>query len=292
MSVYTLSNNDIILKVKSHGAEMVSLSKNGKEYMWNANPEFWGRTAPVLFPVVGAFKDNLYRYGGNTYNIGQHGFARDKEFALIYQDDRSLRFRLEADDSTLAVYPFRFALEISYTLRNDGVAVNWKVVNEDKGKMFFSIGGHPAFMCPINEEGVRSDYKLLIKKAGRAISEIETTLLQGGLADYVHNVYQLDNGMINTTMELFAEDALVLEDKQADEVALVNPDGDIYLTVKFDMPLVGIWSPPGKEAPFVCIEPWCGRCDAVDFAGELQDREYGNELEAGEGFETGFEIII
>ncbi len=292
MDVYTLTNNDIILKVKSHGAEIISLTKNGREYMWNSDPQFWGRTAPILFPVVGAFKDNQYKYNGNTYKLGQHGFARDMEFTLISRTDKTLIFRLDADDKTLAVYPFKFSLEISYSLKSNGVEVKWKVINQDEDKMYFSIGGHPAFMCPVNEGEARSDYRLLIKREEKPLKELEATMLEGGLAGFIHNVYQLDKGMINTTMELFAEDALVLEDKQADEVSLVTPAGEVYLTVKFDMPLVGIWSPPGKEAPFVCIEPWCGRCDGVDFKGELQDREYGNELDAGECFETGFEILV
>jgi len=75
-------------------------------------------------------------------------------------------------------------------------------------------------------------------------------------------------------------------------VALVTPDGRAYVTVSFDMPLVAVWSPEKKQAPFVCIEPWCGRCDAVDFLGSLEEREWANSLAPGGVFETSYDIRI
>ena len=60
------------------------------------------------------------------------------------------------------------------------------------------------------------------------------------------------------------------------------------VSVSFDMPLFALWSPPGKNAPFVCIEPWCGRCDAADFEGTLSERAFNNALDAGKTFQTSY----
>ena len=84
----------------------------------------------------------------------------------------------------------------------------------------------------------------------------------------------------------------IFENHQIKEVALVRPDGRPYVTVSFDMPLVAVWSPEKKQASFVCIEPWCGRCDAEDVEGSLKEREWAEQLPCGQTFETGYDIRI
>ena len=51
----TLSNSELTIKVSPHGAELCSILRDGKEYLWQADPAFWKRHSPVLFPIVWMF---------------------------------------------------------------------------------------------------------------------------------------------------------------------------------------------------------------------------------------------
>lgn len=286
-----LENDNLKVTINHFGAELTSLVKKdtGVEYMWNADEKFWKRSAPVLFPIVGSLKNKEFLYDGKAYPMGQHGFARDTEFSLVSNDGVEAWFSLSSDDSTYEKYPFAFTLEIGYKLNGSTLQVTWRVVNEDEKQMHFSIGGHPAFMCPLAGEGEQTDYYI----------EFDTDkdltyskLSENGLVYKKDNVLATNGGMLKIDAHLFDEDALVVEGDQAHVVSLLRPDKTPYLTVKFDAPLFGLWSPAGKGAPFVCIEPWYGRCDSEEFDGTLDQREYGHTLEVGEEFEVSFDIEI
>jgi galactose mutarotase-like enzyme len=288
MSEYTISNSTYSLTVSEHGAEIKSLKKNGTELMWHADPKYWGRTSPVLFPLVGNYWDKKSRWDGKTYEMSQHGFARDQEFTLVSKDDTSLLFELRENDETLAKYPFAFILQLGYKLSDKGVEVIWKVKNPTDSDIFFSIGGHPAFNCDLNKD------KLVFMNKGKALSgDIRVNIIAGDgsgcLSDKSKDI-SLSDGVLQLSPELFDEDALIIEDRQADAVALLDESGNEVLTVSFDSPLFGIWSPTKKEAPFVCIEPWYGRCDRVGFNGDLSRREYGNTLTPGGEFSAVYYI--
>ena len=282
---YELRNDVLELTADTHGAEILSVKRDGTEYIWYGDPAFWGRRTPILFPFVGQVRGGAYRHKGISYPMGQHGFARDQEFELLSRTENSLSFVLRENEQTLAVYPFRFELVVTYTLDGDTAAVDWKVRNTGEETLYFSIGGHPAFLCPLHETESWSDDAVEIRKGGEPLDDIVIRPIEdgGNVGDGTKKI-PLKAGRITPTTELFAGDALILEDRQADEISLVNKKGDPYLTVRFDTPLVGIWSPVGKQAPFICIEPWCGRTDSVRFAGGLSKREYGNALEPGEEF--------
>lgn len=290
---YTLANEQIRVQIHDKGAELFSLEKNGKEYVWNADPKFWARSTPILFPFVGSLREKKYRYQGKEYPMGQHGFARDMEFSLIQKTEDSALFSLVANEQSKLVYPFDFELQIGYTLVGNSVIVSWKVINRDDKTLYFSIGGHPGFMCPLDFKESQKAYKIYIQKEGKPVDKIYANVIgEGGLATQTFDEHSLENGYLAISEELFAKDALVLENKQADQIALVDSNGEAYVTVEFDTPLVGIWTPPHKNAPFICIEPWYGRCDSIDFQGELQNRQWGNKLEVGEVFKTELKIEV
>lgn len=290
MALFQISNNKIMIQVNSMGAELTSLKDvaTGTEYMWNADPAYWKRTSPVLFPIVGGLKEGKYRLDGREYPMGQHGFARDMEFRLKSQVASEIWFTLESDEETLHKYPYPFVLEIGYELEDRTVIVKWRVKNPATKQMYFSIGGHPAFMCPIDEGTKQSDYKLLFDTKEPLIS----SGLQNGLLSNETKTYTQENGMLPVTEHLFDKDALVIEKHQAQSVALARADGIPYLTVDFDAPLFGIWSPPGKNAPFICIEPWYGRCDRADFSDDWTKRDWIESLKPGETFTADYRITI
>lgn len=285
---HTLRNSTYELQVSEHGAEIRSLKKHGKELMWQADPRFWGRTSPILFPVVGNFYGKEFRYEGRTYKMSQHGFARDRDFELINASEKELLFELKSDEDTLAAYPFEFVLQIGYQLNENGVTISWTVKNPAEKELLFSIGGHPAFNCDLGNS------KLAFFKDGAPVSgNLKSGVLandgSGCVCDRIDE-YALENGQLRLSKELFDIDTIILEDRQVDEVALLTLDNEEQVRVRFDSPIVGIWSPAGQNAPFVCIEPWYGRCDRAGFNKELSEREHGNRLNPGEIFEVSYTI--
>lgn len=290
MSRYSLENEHLKVEVDKTGAELKSLKrkKDGREYMWYADAKYWGRTSPVLFPIVGSLNGKTYRYNGKSYEMNQHGFARDMEFTLKEQTKDSIWFELKANEETMAKYPFDFLLEIGYKLHEYSVQVLWRVENNGDKEMYFSIGGHPAFICPVTEHAKQTDCYLYFETE----KNLKSDILENGLIAEESKEYPLQEGYLKITEDLFDGDALVIEHNQTKKAALCMPDKTPYLTVCFDAPLFGVWSPVKKQAPFICIEPWYGRADRADFKGELAEREWGNTLKAKEEFEVSYTIEI
>ncbi len=294
MAEFILRNEKLQLTVAEHGAEIRSLvrSSDGREMMWQADPVFWGRTSPILFPLVGNYRDKTSYYDGKAYQMSQHGFARDMDFVPEQgrAAENELWFVLTDAEATQEKYPFAFRLTVGYELQGDTVIVHWKVKNTDARKMYFSIGGHPAFGCDLNRS------YLLFEKNGQTVTEALTcNVIEGdgsGCLSDRQKKLDLSAGCLAMSDALFAEDALIIEDQQADAVTLLDAEKKQLLTVSFEAPLFGIWSPVGKHAPFVCIEPWYGRCDRVDFGQALEEREYGNVLESGEEFSVSYQIRV
>ncbi len=291
MAVYELKNETVSVEIHSFGAELKSLKKlsTGTEYMWKADPAFWGRTSPVLFPFVGGVNNKEYRTKGQAYPMGQHGFARDMEFELLSQSSDEVWFVLNADEETRKKYPYDFVLKLGYKLLSDGVEVCWQVENPGKEDLPFSIGGHPAFNCPIEEGKKQTDYLICFDREDKVIS---TRLGSTGLATDIEDVYILEKGILPVTEDLFDKDALIIEHNQAKQVALCDKEGKAYLTVTMEAPLFGIWSPPKKNAPFICIEPWYGRCDREGFAGDLTEREWGNLIAPGKVWKAAYQVRV
>ncbi len=291
MAVYEGKNKTVAIQVHSKGAELKSLKRldTGREYLWNADPAYWNRTSPVLFPFVGGVKNREYRTKGRTYSMAQHGFVRDMEFSLLSQTEDEIWFVLKDSEETREMYPYEFVLKLGYCLLPDGVDVRWQVENPGKEELPFSIGGHPAFYCPLDEGEKQTDYFIRFGKQEKVVS---TGISEKGLATDEKNTYNLDQGYLAITENLFDRDALVIEHSQVMEVSLCRADKKPYVTVKMEEPLFGIWSPAKKNAPFICIEPWCGRCDHENFSGELKEREWGNLVAPEGAWKAGYQIIV
>jgi galactose mutarotase-like enzyme len=290
--LYTLQEAEFICEIDTHGAELKSIKdkKTGREYLWNADPMYWNRTSPVLFPFVGAVKNKKYSYDGKTYNIGQHGFARDMEFAVKNSSENEMWFELRESEETMARYPFKFHLNIGYRIEGRSVTVLWRVKNTNDGVLYFSIGAHPGFMLP---EGDKASFRLFDGN-GIPVKSIRNRVFgEGGcVTDKVQVIDTLD-GKLPITEHLFDGDALVIEDNQLGAIEIISEKSDKPLvSVMFTSPLVGLWSPPHKNAPFVCIEPWYGRCDKESFDGELSEREYEQKLGAEDEFNVSYKICI
>lgn len=290
MKTHLLENNFLKLNVAELGAEMRSLQtkSNQRDYLWQANADYWARTAPVLFPIVGKVKDNVYQSEEKTYTISQHGFARDRVFGLIDKTASTIVFQLESDDESLKYYPYKFVLTISYTLKERSVWVHYKVHNSDQKNIWFSIGAHPGFAILVNEDEVLDDYFLEFS-GDESLSQLH--LEKGLIVEKEKSTFSLNNKRLGLNAHIFDQDALIFETVQSEKVFIVNKRGDYKLSVSVQpFPYLGIWAKPG--APFVCIEPWFGLADPVSGSAALQTKPAILSLQPGQDFACGFEIQI
>ncbi|WP_432713152.1 aldose 1-epimerase family protein [Pedobacter sp.] len=266
-----LLQNEFIKATFIHkGAELKSLvSQETKlEYMWSADPDYWAKTSPVLFPIVGALKEDSYTYQEKEYALSRHGFARDMNFSLQQISDEEILFSLEDSQETLLHYPFSFQLGIRYKLAGASLTCTYEVLNKGTAPMLFSIGAHPAFAVPLTKEHQYADYYLLFNKD----SELRTHQIEGNLIGTHTAVIELQEGKLVLAHDLFKKDALVVKELKSDRISLLNTKDDHGLHFDFqDFPYFGIWA--ANEADFVCLEPWCGIADSVNHNGKLEDKE-------------------
>ncbi len=267
----TLKNQNLTIKINSIGAELFSVfnEENQTEYMWSADSAFWGKSSPVLFPIVGALKDNLYRFEGQEYHLPRHGFARERDFTVENTDDESVTFFLTYNEESLKVYPFAFEFRLKYELHENRLSVTYSVKNIDSKTMYFSVGGHPAFAVPLSADTNYEDYYL---KFNKAENFQRWGLVKGGLIADHSTDFLLNTKHLALTKELFYDDAIVFKNLQSTEVILKSDKTSRQL--KFDFkgfPYLGIWA--AKDANFVCIEPWCGIADSENHTQELTEKE-------------------
>ena len=374
----TLKNTALTLNISLHGAELTSIRDSfGREFLWQADPAFWKRHSPVLFPIVGSLWDKHFRVNGREYEMGQHGFARDMDFRLVSEREDEMWFELKSSPETLAKYPYKFTLRIGYRLEANKIHVMWEVSGDDSQTMWFQIGAHPAFYLPrfvyggsaacASDSSRHSDPEsgapnLAASSAsgsgsagsgadsdsGFSVSGLDAGSCDSGLdsaigsasgsgaagsgadSDFgragrgcfrlygrgaegvvplesfryikvsekqctdISDVQELDTpgGVMPLDDHTFDIGAYIIGDSQVCRVDLVSTTGLRCVSLEFDTPLVGLWAPSAKDVPFVCIEPWYGRCDRVGFTGEFSERDCVNSLSPGQVFRASYTITV
>ena len=293
MATCTIKNERLSVTIAAHGAELSSIydKANDRELVWQADPAFWNRHAPVLFPNVGKYYGGHFTYNGTDYPMGQHGFARDTEFKQAASGENFVTYRLCADEESKKVYPFDFVLEITHRLNGNRLTVEWNVKNTDNKEMYFTIGGHPAFNVNVLPDTDFEDYSLVFKEGTEKLSYVLLDAESGtAIGDKVYEL-ELTDSKYALKKDMFDKDALVFDGGQIEWAALALPDGKPYIALESKgFPNFGIWSKPG--APYVCLEPWCGRCDNKGFEGEISEKPGIIALKAGETFKKSYDIIV
>ena len=284
-----IKNDKLVLTVSEHGAELQSIKdENGKEYLWDGDEKYWNRHSPILFPLVCGLWKDTYRCEGHTYHLSRHGFARDTDFQLIAKGADRITFALTESEKTLKVYPYHFNLAVTYRLDGNKIHVVWHVENTDVRPIYFQIGGHPAFLVPGAKKGEHLHGRLRFDNPTPQRLYGNT----GGCITNGHFPVKTDNGVWAFTEESFNDDAVIFDKSQLHHVEILGNDDKPVVTLDFKTPAVGIWSPAGKHAPFVCVEPWYGIHDWAEYDGEFKDKYLMNKLLPGASFMSEYTITI
>lgn len=289
--VYTIENEFFTVSVKQSGAELINLTsrRSKTEYLWQADPGVWASSAPVLFPVIGAVKNGFVRFGGNEFAVPRHGFVRNNpDIERMEQTPTSLTLGLSYSEHTLAIFPFKFNFRISFSLQANVLTVDHRIENLGRDAMYFSLGGHPAFRCPINEREKYGDYYLEFEAV-----ENDVTWLLGanGLVSNETRPILENTTILPLRHELFNNDALIFKHLKSRAVSLKSLKSHNAVTVRFrDFPYLGIWAKPNGD--FVCIEPWLGIADSEDATQELTEKEGILCLESGGVLAASYSLEI
>lgn len=276
------------------GGELISYNRNGQEYIWEGIPEYWASHAPLLFPTVGATIDGSVKFEGTAYPLQKHGFARKQEFRLLEQTEDKLVYELYDNQASHEVYPYKFRLLAAHRITDDGFSTEYTVENIDSKDIWFCIGGHPGFRCPMNAGEKFSDYKLIFDSVENE-DVIYTTNYGGG---YIDAALPITDKLKNTNeWELdyadYDVDVLIAPKLKSHSVKLVNKNTGKGIEMDFNgFKAVGIWTPPKKNAPFVCIEPWNGLPAHLNETGNFEDKPYAIKLPIGEKYSVGYSVKV
>ncbi len=286
--IYTLENQHLKISLSNHGGELHSIKgkKDNTEFLWSGDEAYWKYHAPILFPIVGKVFNGKYTVDGITYELPQHGLARVRDFEMIEQTKNSISFELKYSEDTLKVYPFKFSLIIKYTLNDINLSIDYIVKNLDNKEMYFSIGAHPAFMCPIENDKFDDYYFEFNKKENASIMQ----LVGPGYFSKEEKPYLKDENIINLSTDLFKNDALVFKNLKSNKISLKSKNHKKYLEFDFgEFPYLGLWT-KDTGAPFVCIEPWFGHADFDGFNGKFKDKAAIQSLMPNKEFHCNYNI--
>ncbi len=277
--IYILENDKLKVKISSMGAELQSVCRieDDTEYLWQGDPTYWGGRATNIFPMCGRMVEGKYTYEGTSYELPIHGIVRSMEWSVLHQKATAITLQVKSTDETLAVYPFRFAVEICYTLEDETLSVAMIVHNLDDKTMLFAVGGHPGFNLPLEEGQVFEDYAVLFDEPCEA-----KRLCLSATCFYLNDATPFpltDGNRIEMRHDLFDDDAIFLQDT-CGGVTLRSAEGKRYVHMSYpNMKFLGLWHTPHAEAPFVCIEPWTGTPALDGHINDLTELPEMNALE-------------
>lgn len=270
--ITNLRNDILSVDISSLGAEAVEIRRLDLDcsYLWGGDAQYWGSHAPLLFPMVCAAMNGEIKVEGRKYPLGNHGFVRKMEFELADVTETRAEYHFHGTEKTLTMYPFRFQLAVVYTLVENRLEIEYQVINTDSQEIFFQIGTHPGFNCPLDASTTFEDYYLEFEQP----ENLEREFLNAANCRIVGKMASLGTNMtrLPLTHELFADGALVFSTFKSSKVVLKSDRTDRQVAVHFEnMHQMGFWQP--KNAPFVCIEPWHGLADVDGYEGEFKDKD-------------------
>ena len=279
----TIKNDYLTAKINEVGAELKSLVCNDIQYIWTGDERFWAGSAPLLFPICSGLKDDEYYLDGKKYTLQKHGYARFCKFEVENQVEDSVTFLLCSNEESLKQFPFRYELRVTYTLENKTLKVKYDVKNLSDDTMYFSIGAHEGYYCP---EGIE-EYDVILPEA----ETLYSTVLEGNVLGN-NKVRIIENSdRIALKYDYFAVDALVFKDMKARSAVLKNRNNGKAVKVTFEgCDYFLLWTKP--DAPYICLEPWCGISDNKDTDKNFKTKEGIRQIAAGGNFVNEHSIEV
>ena len=290
--MYTLQNKLLKIAINKTGAELSKITsvKDNTDFMWNGNPDVWSGIAPNLFPIIGALKNDTYIFDNKNYSLPKHGFIRhSNDLEVIEQTENSITFKLTYNNELLKIYPFKFEFFISYILTENTLKVKHTVNNIDDKSLYFSLGGHPAFKCPVFENETYEDYFLEFEYAEN--SKTHGINMENGLISSKTEPVFENTNVLPLKHDLFNNDALVFKDLKSRRVSLKSKLNGEILNVSYpNFPYLGIWAKPSGD--YVCIEPWLGIADNENTNQDFITKEGVLKLDSKQSFTASYQIAI
>ncbi|TNB47568.1 aldose 1-epimerase family protein [Martelella lutilitoris] len=272
-----IANEDLAVTVSPLGAETQSLkTADGRDWLWDGDPEFWTGRAPILFPIVGKAPEDRVEIDGKTFAMKQHGFARKSLFTLEEQTATLCRFVLTDTHETRQSYPFAFRLAIEHVLEGKTLTVSATVENRNERPMPFGFGFHPAFCWPM--PGMDKGHVHHISLANR--NEPAMIRLRDGLLDLAPLPSPFSEGILALDHDYFEDDAMIFPEGAGDRLTFSAEDGPALHFAFEGLPNLALWTKPG--APYICVEPWHGMAAANGKGGALEARPFTKILPPGE----------
>lgn len=288
--LYEIRGEQISAVIDSLGAQIMSVKKDDTEYLWQGDAKYWKDRALTLFPYIARLTEGKYRYQGKEYKMDIHGFAKDSEFRLIERKENEVTLEICDTPETKKCYPFSFRFQVIYRIEANCLNITYRVENCQEETMYFAVGGHPGFQVPLEKGFTFDQYRL-------RFPESETILQMEFSPDCFptgnQSVWKLEPGKIKTLQHsLFDDDAVILKDS-GNKVELYAQDGKRSVTVEYpDMKYLGIWHTPGKDAPYVCLEPWSALPSRKGIVEDLETQPDMTALEGAGVYENTWHIVL
>lgn len=268
--------------IDTMGGELVSYRDEADtEYIWQGDSASWTGHNPLLFPIVGALKDGTVRAGDKLCRMPQHGVARRREFTVTAQGEDFAVLSLCDSADTLAAYPFPFRLDVRQTLVPDGFSTAVTVTNPGAEPMPFCVGAHTAFNCPLHADTAFSDYEIIFDQVEDSPALLPT---RQGLLSVGNTMPCLNHSdTIPLDYAVFDRvDTLAFDGLRSHGVRLRHKGTGCGVHMDFSgFPMLALWTKPGCQAPFLCIEPWQGCAAYEDEGGDFAEKPYAVLLAPG-----------
>lgn len=290
--IYTIQNEKVLVQIKQKGAELTSMKNlaDNTEYIWQGS-DIYRPQAEFLFPIMGFTENDEVTYQGQTYKMPTHGFAKDTLFKVTHEAMDSISFQITDTEESLALYPFKFEFNIIYKLEESKLTITCQVINKDEKLMYFSLGQHVGFTCPIERKLEMSDYYFEFDKK----ENIKYNDYSYETAERLPTelVFLEDSNIWPLSFEKLTPGPIILHGLESDSVTIKSDKNQKSVKINFgEHPTLSIWSSEEPEE-FVCVQPWHGTLPMRgSSSNDLAEKEGMRTLESGKTFESSqsFEI--
>ena len=293
MTEYELKNDKLTVLCVTKGGALSSIKNaDGVEYLWQGNPEFWSSQAPVLFPICGSIRgDKAVLKDGRAVAMGRHGIVRKRDFQLVESGSDFLTFELESDEETRKQFPFAFRFRTTYSILQNQLKVTFTVENTDKTELPFTVGGHPAFNCPLHSGEEFSDYEIAFEKEEHCT--VPTQLTETGLVDMQKRRMMLNHTKtLPLDFKMFEQDAITFDQLRSRKLQLVNPKTGHGVQLNFEeFPYLILWT-TANHGPFLAMEPWAGISTCSDEDDTFEKKRHMMLVKPGDTKSLSFTITI